>query len=263
MNFKDKVADSLSHYKRTVLKTDRCGMFGEKEYSHILCEDEREKNLSLLPEGSYEIAGNVLKFTKINHAPIKLHRNWYHLNSSQILCLSYFYRFIENLDLLRAFCEHYGFGEPSGAELEWVMPDGTNVDFVIHLKNGGHVFLEIKYTEQDFGGVSFKRRSKTASEVLKIYRQRYDRFYSGVKISETDYLKHYQVVRNISLSHKSTYNTTVFLVPSGNCGICKSLQAGLDAIENKETFRYAVLYWEDIVSGELGDVAVCKKYFEF
>lgn len=263
MDFKSKVMAHLGSYKRDVLGSWQDGCFGGREYSHILCDSEREKNLSLIPNDAYEIEGSVLKFAKIEHAPIKLHTNWHHLNSSQILCVSYFYKFMENSDLLRAFCEHYGLDEPSCAELEYVTGDSTNVDFTIHLKNGGHIFFEVKYTEQCFGGVSLERKSRSRDEVTEIYQKRYEKYYKSVKISEENYLKHYQVVRNISLSPIESSNTTIFLIPRGNESICRSLESGLCSIENRERFRAITIYWEELLTGAFGDTAVLQKYFDF
>ncbi|MBQ2809812.1 MAG: hypothetical protein IJF11_02855 [Clostridia bacterium] len=263
MEFKNKVFEHLENYKRDVLGTTRCGCFRGIEYGHILCDQERLMAFSLIPSDAYKVEGSVLFFTKIKHEPIKLHTNWYHLNSSQILCISYFYRLIENSALLRAFCEKYSFGEPIGAEFEYITEDGTNVDFAIHLKDGGHIFFEIKYTENDFGSASLYRKGLSFDEVLSVYRDRYKKFYSKVKISEDSYLKHYQVVRNVSLSPCDAKSTTVFLIPKCNTGAYNGLWNGLNAIENKDDFRYFVFYWEELLKGDFDALGVFKKYFNF
>ena len=104
-----------------------------------------------LPLSTYQLEGSLLN---LHGCPaIKLHMDWHHMNSSQILCIAYFYSFINNKNKLQKLVTDVLKinSEVSSAEFEYITSDGSNIDFVVHLKNGGTVFFEIKYTEREFG----------------------------------------------------------------------------------------------------------------
>ena len=263
MSFNDDVTRHLSLYKEHSL-----GVFENGIYRHRGKEITRSY---ILPNGYWErnfpadfdffIKDNTLFLGTL--PPISLHRYWYHLNSSQVLCISYFYEFIKDRALLCSLCEYLGVGAPVSACFELVenKNEGTSVDFAIMLENGGRVYFEIKYTEQIFGSASSALGKRDFEQTREYYLGRKSRFYSSVDISDNDYLKHYQVVRNISLCPKSSGNKTVFLIPKANTGVCDSLYSGLGAIRNLDGFNYEVVFWEELLE-KLPSKWVFEKYFD-
>ena len=246
------VREHLTEYKNNVLGVLDCGIYRNKKYGHILPDKFETLNIGL-PKSEYQLEGSLLK---LNDCPaIKLHMDWRHLNSSQILCIAYFYSFINDKEKLQKLVTDVLKidSEVNSAEFEYVTPDGSNIDFVVHLKNGGHVFFEIKYTEREFGSAT----SKTAD-----YMGIKKKFYANVKISDEDYLKNYQLVRNICLSPKGGNNYTVFLVPKDNGSINYHYNHGIPTIANINKFNVQRLYWEDLLE-QLPDNTVFEKYFNY
>ncbi len=263
MGFIDDVANHLSSYKENALGILENGIYKHKgkEISkpYILPRGLEIKNF---PEHlRCSVRENTLFIDTL--PPISLHRYWYHLNSSQVLCISYFYEFTKDRALLCSLCEHLGVGAPASACFELVesKSEGTSVDFAIMLENGGRVYFEIKYTEQVFGSASRVLGKRSCEQTREYYLDRKRRFYSSVDIGDDDYLKHYQVVRNISLSPRGSQSKTVFLIPKASEGICDSLYSGLEAIQNLDNFNYEVIYWEELLE-RFPNEHVFKKYFD-
>ncbi len=117
----------------------------------------------------------------------------------------------------------------------------------------GHIFFEIKYTEREFGSATSK-----SADYTEIKR----RFHGGAEISYADYLKSYQLVRNVCLSPKGGANHTVFLVPKENRSINHHYDNGLSSIANIERFNVQRLFWEDLLE-KIPDGSVFEKYFNY
>ena len=250
--FIKKVRDHLTEYKANVREVKESGTYRNKEYGHILPDKFESLNIGLL-KSEYQIDGSLLK---LNNCPaIKLHMDWRHLNSSQILCIAYFYSFINNKDKLQKLVTDVVKidSKVDCAEFEYITPDGSNIDFVVHLKNGGHVFFEIKYTEREFGSAT----SKTA-DYMRIKKK----FHANVEITDANYLKNYQLVRNICLSPVNGNNHTIFLVPKENGSINDHYDHGIPTIANINNFNVQRLYWEDLLE-QIPDNKVFEKYFDY
>lgn len=252
--FRKKVWSHLDKYKKDVLKVNQNVKIDDHTYKHILPKDEKDKNLGLL-DCSFERNENIL--TLPNHAPIKLHTHWNHLSSSQILCISYFAKFINNAKKLDEILTFLGINEKSEyGEFEVIAgEEKTNVDFTIHLKNGKNVYFEIKYTEPEFGAVS------SSTDESK-YRNYYNDCHKGVQIDWDDYKKHYQIVRNVCLSENGNY--TIFLLPRSNDSINICYEKGIRKINNFDKFKNSVkrIMWEDLLLA-FPNNGVFEKYFDF
>lgn len=250
--FIKNVRSHLENYKNTVLGVRENGHYNGREYGHIIPEKYEKLNLGL-PESEYNIEGSMIKL-KGCHI-IKLHKDWRHMNSSQVLCLAYFYDFINNEKKLQQLIS--GVLKLSAkairGEFEYIVKnDGSNIDFVVYLENGGMVYFEIKYTEPEFG---------VASSVTADYKRIKNDCHSAVEISDEDYRRQYQFVRNVSLSPKGSNNYTVFLLPRANESINIKYDDGIKAIKNISEFNVQRLYWEDLLI-QLPNQSVYQKYFE-
>ena len=90
-NFTQKVREHLELYKVNALGIGEKIFYKGHEYGHILPEKYEKLNLGL-PESEYVLEKSILKLKKCE--PLKLHKDWRHMNSSQVLCIAYFYDFI-------------------------------------------------------------------------------------------------------------------------------------------------------------------------
>lgn len=250
--FIKNVREHLTAYKNNVLGVNESGTYRNKEYGHILPDKFETLNIGL-PKSEYQLDGSLLKLN--DYPVIKLHMDWRHMNSSQILCIAYFYSFINDKKKLQKLVTNVLKinSEVDSAEFEYITQDGSNIDFVVHLKNGGHVFFEIKYTEREFGAATSKKAK---------YNEIKNKFHSAVQISYKAYLKNYQLVRNVSLSPEGGNNHTVFLVPKENGSINDHYDNGLPTIANINKFNVQRLYWEDLLE-QIPDNKVFEKYFDF
>ena len=102
MNFRDQVFAHLSRYKADVLGISEPGIFRhrgrELPKAHILPLAHREKNI---------LERYRARFFASDHARINFHRYFHHLNSSQALCINFFYPLIAE-NALRLFLEYLG-----------------------------------------------------------------------------------------------------------------------------------------------------------
>ncbi len=249
--FIQKARAHLESYKNNVLGVRDNGTYRGKEYGHILPKKFEGLNLGL-PESEYELEGSILKLKGCS--PIKLHKDWHHLNSSQILCIAYFYDFISDRAKLQKLISTVLNinAQAECADFEYVTQDGSNIDFVVKLANGGMVYFEIKYTELEFGAAS----SATAD-----YQEIREKYHSAVEISDIDYRSQYQLVRNISLSPSQSDNYTVFLLPRANASVNEKYEKGINSIVNIKDFHVQRLYWEDLLE-QIPNESVFKKYFD-
>lgn len=253
-DFATAVKERLSEYKRETLNVSENGVWRGREYGHILPKNVGHKNI-MLDENDFRIDGDTLTFTKSGKG-IKLHEGYHHLNSSQILCVNYFYPFLSDINKLTELVRFLGIDEnASGAEFEFTAPDSSNIDFVIFTEGGRRVYMEIKYCESDFGAASSKKAIENGT-----YAAIKEKYHQKAEIDFDGYLKNYQLIRNISLSHKDSGSLTVFLVPRDNESINRKYDEGIAKLRNHDDFNFKRVYWEDLIAS-FGNKEIEKKYF--
>ena len=253
-DFATAVKENLSEYKQETLNVSENGVWRGREYGHILPKNVGHKNI-MLDENDFRIDGDTLTFTKSGKS-IKLHEGYHHLNSSQILCVNYFYPFLSDINKLTELARFLGIDEKaSGAEFEFTAPDSSNIDFVIFTEGGRRVYMEIKYCESDFGAASSKKAIENGT-----YAAIKEKYHQKAEIDFDGYLKNYQLIRNISLSHKDSGSLTVFLVPRDNESINQKYDEGIAKLRNHDDFNFKRVYWEDLIAN-FGNKEIEKKYF--
>ncbi|MBR3818186.1 MAG: hypothetical protein IKJ41_03465 [Clostridia bacterium] len=266
-DFRTQVWTHLGRYKREVLKiTDNVTINGI-DYEHILPKGYEKENLNLIGN-NYQQVDNKLFIPSDTDKPITLHTHWSHLNSSQILCVSYFYPIINNPAelnrIIRFINDKTGMSIPEAAkhgELEYEAADKTSVDFVIYLDKGKKVYFEIKYTEENFGNASKKIKIGDNEAVDNNHYEKFQKkFHSDAHITFLDYKNNYQFVRNICLAQNENY--TVFLVPQKNESINKNYEKAKKRVKNASDFMFDIIYWEELLDTVRND-KVFEKYFNF
>ena len=255
--FQNEAYRFLSDYKHSVFPDAQDGTWHNYSYGHIFIKEDAPKNI-LIPESSgFSVIREQgsYKIVIAGHHPFSLHADWSHLNSSQILCINYFYDFLFDPAKLSKFVKLLGIDmKPISGEFEVDPGDGSSIDFVVHFENGKHLFCEIKYSESDFGP------AKTKEYGEDFYLKRKRDHYSNVKISGIDFFKHYQIVRNLCLA--TSGNHTLFLYPSRNTSVAKDLTEGLESISNNNDFAYHRITWEELLKAIPND-RVQEKYFPY
>jgi hypothetical protein len=216
MDFRKWAYEHLSQYKVDTLGIEGDGIFHyrgrEVPKAHILPIAERDKNI--LEQYSE-------RYFASEHADIKLHQYFHHLNSSQALCINLFYPLIaeNSLDHFMSYLDL-----PEGLSLSPVFEKESDVedaarrtsfDFYVKQESVGNVYVEVKYTEDGFAKAKDdeEHRKKFTETYLPLVKQK--SAFLMPECQECDvFLKHYQVLRN--LVHVSENDYVVLLFPSGN-----------------------------------------------
>ena len=256
MAFRDQACAHLSEYRKNPLGIAEEGVFLHRGTTHlkghILPRGSERQNL-LAPYGD-------LFFTS-EHGATKLHQYFHHLNSSQGLCINLFYPLLKE-DALPLLIRSIGsdmslpvqgiFESPSRLENA---ARRTSFDFHLCNAEGRDIFVEVKYTEDGFGG------AKADAEHLEKFRYTYAPLLANsayLKIDCNDaafFLKNYQILRN--LVHITRQSEVVFLFPRANCKVAEQ------AAHARETFlsesgreRMRIVYLEDLVADL---IAACRE----
>ncbi|MCQ2796531.1 MAG: hypothetical protein MJ213_04475 [Bacilli bacterium] len=254
MNFVEECKKHLECYNKNVLKSTVQGVYRKHKYWHILPDaDEYRKKNFLIPSGDFKFSGNLLYFTKLSgHKPIKLHSYGTHLNSSQVLCINFFYDFIKDKDKLQRLVNYFDIGNPAveSACFEYGLCDDSEIDFCILLKNKKRIYCEIKYTET-FGGVSDEDNPK--------YKIKKNLCYKEAFISFNDYCKDYQFIRNVCAAKKDD-SWAIFIFPKRNEKTLEHYNNCVKHLKNRKDFKQKNLFWEDLIA-VFPNKKVKEKYF--
>ncbi|MCR4562782.1 MAG: hypothetical protein K5694_06245 [Bacilli bacterium] len=268
-NYKKWYGDIKAHladYKINILEIPSNGIYEKngKEYKHILPKVEGERNYI------NDIARNSLK-------PEDRHHDWFHLNSSQTLCVNYFAMLMDeeakNLSLiLSRWINKEIHVNPSTMKFEKVdksLYGDSNFDFYCEDTEGHKYFFEIKYTERGIAKKCQPKHDKSDKNLLKIYDEKYRKMVEkegSILDFDNPFIfmkKHYQAFRNICCANSKEGDYTFFLTMYGNVLTRKELDSCLEYVSNKEFLK--ILYWEDIIkdTGEFfKNNEALREYFE-
>lgn len=253
---------------------------GDRGYPHI-CKKLEDNFLEMKPTMA-NLKGTLFA------QPIKYHRDACSLNSSQVMCINFFWKFFQKEgyeEVLLSALRKCGLDISADTQITNAIveyePDskeGTNFDFYMILSNGQHISMEIKYTEAEFGGIS----RYTSGDPTK-YGKKWETVYSSI-VAQSPYLHNggtckngypclfygctnpgqckesdncgifrffidYQINRNIALASQGSY--VLFLTPKANV----TLNSGREYIESLENSYIRNLYWEDIVEAVLAQAS--------
>lgn len=248
MSFRDLVCSHLSQYRLETLGIREEGAFLHRGVSHpkghILPKGRERLNL-IAPYGE--------SFFASHHASIKLHQYFHHLNSSQALCINLFYPLLEERCqalLLRSLGSQMSQPVTGVFESESTLEDAvrrTSFDFHLRNEDDQQLFVEVKYTEDGFGGAA------ADSEHLDKFRRTYAPLLEGSKylVSECNraefFLGHYQVLRN--LVHIGDSSEVVFLFPRANPKVAEEAEyARRNLLTDFGRERMRIIVLEDLVT---------------
>ncbi len=215
MTFRDVTCEHLAKYKVDELGIEENGLFSFRgkniDMAHIL--PFRYHQLNILEE--YRS-----RFFDSKYGPphIKLHKYFHHLNSSQALCINFFYPLIaeDALGLVAKFlCITSATDLTSCFEKESeveIVSRRTSFDFHIRYSDTQDIFFEVKYTESGFAkernDEEHKRKSKDTYRPLVEGSP----YLAETCRDEQVFLNHYQVLRNfVHVSQTRQFLTMVYL----------------------------------------------------
>ena len=233
------------------------GTWHGKEYKHI-CKNLEDNFI----DGKYPVKCNIKG--DLYEKSIKYHQYASHLNSSQVMCISFFKKFFEKSEyeeILLELLRRTGIGISSDVEIKDAVfeyepnkSERTNFDFYLVLTNSRKISMEIKYTESEFGGISpdDKDPDKYHNKWKNIY-QAMVAVSPYLDCSEEDFYKNYQINRNIVYAKEG--DVVIFLTPEANRLLTPEANGlrGRKYIDSLRNSNICNLYWEKIV-GELLDI---------
>lgn len=258
MKFKDKIYTNLSHYKEQTLNISEMGMYCNNFYSHILPVDDIKLNI---------LSPYRQSFFESEFSNIKLHKYFHHLNSSQAMCINFFYPLIMEKKL-HLILEYIGFNHENinykSVQFEKESKlDGankrrpTNFDFYFETESGKHFYFEIKYTEEGFGVALNDTKHREKYE--DVYKQNLSKVIQQEYCDMEIFFKHYQIIRN--LIHIDDNSYVIFLYPGKNIKVSQSAQfAKSNIIKPEFSCNLINITWEDIVSHIEANPDVNHKY---
>lgn len=191
----------------------------------------------------------------LTNSDIKYHRGAGHMNSSQVMCISFFKKFFEKpeyenilLDVLRGSGIEIATEdqiEAAAFEYEPCSKEKTNFDFFILLHSGEKIFFEIKYTESEFGGISPDKND------LYKYDRKWNDIYKDMisvcpflTVDKDEFYANYQINRNIAYAGAADY--VLFLTPAANHE--NGIEKGRTYIDKLNHSHIKNLYWEEIIA---------------
>lgn len=255
MTYQDLVKKHMASYTTSEINDAvKGGEFRGKNYPHIL--KKQNERLNILPQYREEIFEGVMK-------NIKPHMYFHHLNSSQAMCINFFYPLVKNNLMsvkLGEINPKGNWGDMSVCNFEKLSDDElalkkscpgfgepTNFDFYLETLNGYEVSFEIKYTEAEFG-----KAEKEKGVFCSKYNPKYEAYQSMMKPwiiknrDKTDFLNNYQLMRNL-LFLQDSKRYVVFLIPKDNKKVAKQAEATKDWISDEMRDHVVVLHWEDLL----------------
>ena len=278
--FQDKVKAHMEEYngQNNELVDKKGGAWkGKGSFAHILRDSQNDWMFNLLLP--YREVGSLVQ--DIQKGVIKKHMYAHHLNSSQMMCMNFFYPLMieDRLDIiLKAINSKIKWGKPvalfefnspmevgKAAELnkEKLFGEPTNFDFFITTSNGYRVYFEIKYTEAEFGAPEKKNNSYPQKyyDKFEVYKSLIPScFKDEYKANANYFLDHYQLMRNL-IHLQSSNDFVVYLVPGENPIISEAEE--IKNVLNSLQDNCKVVKWEDIIIVVENEPLLKDYYAEF
>jgi len=204
-------------------------------------------------------------FLKSKLSKINYHKCSHYLNSSQIMCINFFFPFIHE-HILEIILKALGIALNSDERIDYpgvCFEKQSSLDYNKHSKTatsfdlfipicdmiGRHIrdiFFEIKYIENGFG------KKNINSHNIDLFNTVYKNYASAVLQYELcqpeTFLENYQIARNLIHLGLDNGNYVIFVYPKGNAIIGKQGKLAKDSFLRKEYKNYLIVEtWESLV----------------
>lgn len=248
MSYQKKIKDHFEKNKEKWFGKIENGKWRNSEniYPHILPKEKEILNLLPIYRNSLD------KYLDINKRTINKHIYFHHLNSSQAMCLNFFYPLIveKELDIIlkiigldeKVDYQNIHFEKASDVEKNKNYRP-TSFDFYIKTTSGKNVFFEIKYTEQKFGKAKLdelhiNKFNDVYKDNLNVIKEEYH--------NQKFFLDNYQILRNLICIDENSY--VCFIYPNGNKKIKEQAEkAKSEFLKNEVKNKFKHLTWESVV----------------
>ena len=251
MSYQIDIKEHLEKYKfgNSELKEKEKGFWArhQKFYHHILPDTEANRKLNLLPE--YR---NTIWDYKIQK-DVELHQYFHHLNSSQAMCLNFFYPLWKENELITILklikledesieSDSICFEKESNIEEKPFRP--TSFDFYFKTESGKNIYFEIKYTEQKFGTAKPDEEHKLKFEdVYKKHLKALEKEYHN----PNKFFDNYQLLRNLIHLSEDGNSRVIFIYPKGNKKIQEQAKNAKSMVIDSLKDYVISLTWEELL----------------
>ncbi|GIZ51102.1 PGN_0703 family putative restriction endonuclease [Noviherbaspirillum aridicola] len=244
----------LQRYKEEVLGLTESGYWSHQgrqvAHPHIL--PPARGHLNLLPAYRSE----WVAYSRAATPAITHHKYFHHLNSSQAMCFNLFFPFCadEGRHMPRLLT---ALGLPGGtvrATFEKVFDkaESTNFDFFLEYEDGRKVFFELKLSESGFGTASPRQwEEKYRRKLESFYRVPLSRLVDAQWLEPGRFMRHYQILRNVSYLASHAGSTLFFVFPRANDCLARDAAAIRKIAAGSLGHRVRILHLEDLVQGML------------
>ncbi len=261
MSYSKKAKQGLISYKESKYPNVSEGTWKGIPYSHILKVEDSAFNL---------IKDYRDKFFQSRFAGIKKHIYFHHLNSSQAMCINFFFPLIAErtlsliLEYLKIDDEVIDYNSIEFEKTSQIDSKNghrpTNFDFYFKTENEKKFYFGIKYTENGFG------KATNDSEHLKKYEDIYQHHLSVISpkyANSQTFLQRYQIFRNLIHIDENSY--VIFLYPKANLAVAQEVESVFSKNVLKDEYKSHLkpIHWEDILKMLPSDSPLSKYYKEF
>jgi len=225
MNSYKKIINHLTDYKTKNFPDIPDGTYRGKTYGHILSKPYQLENF-------IRTYRNDILSSRL-YSLDKLHIYFHHLNSSQAMCINFFFPLCQEhklevvTDFLGLQNEKVNYDtvcfEKEGKDGEGGRRP-TKFDFYFETLSKKKIFFEIKYTENEFG------KAKNDADHIDKYDNVYSKYLLPINSnyrSREQFFDNYQILRNLIHIDKNSF--VVFLYPSEN----KRINAGAEKAKSE------------------------------
>lgn len=250
------IINHLVDYKTNVLHIE-----GDGEY-----KNNQTWHPHILPGGKEE--DNYMSVAISKKLPKKYrHPNFYHLNSSQTLCVNFFAPLMDNKEYLQKIMKIITGKdiEVEKCELEKkITNEYSRFDFWVSDSSGAQYFFEIKYLEK---GLTKKTSSKKIIDYYnECYKTDIDRneYFINLKGCIDDYMtKYFQTYRVMVKSYDNNY--AIFNTLKSNSSTEKAYYDAYRHLGVETTPRIIHIHWENLLEDiitTIDDVNLRNHYLE-
>jgi hypothetical protein len=248
MKYEEKIKERLVDYKG---KNSEMKNLPDSEYNH-----KGKTYPHILPKICGEL--NLIEtyrndFLKDKLSKISFHRCFHHLNSSQAMCINFFFPLIkekkidfilEELSVKNETINYNSIQFEKESDIDNKAGQRpTNFDFYFETKSGKQFYFEIKYTEDEFGKPSQDKEHK--KKYSNIYNKAAENVIKKEYNKEEFFLNNYQLMRN--LIHIDTNSYVVFVVPQNNKKVyTQATDANEFVVDEYKCNNVKVLTWENL-----------------
>lgn len=257
--FKNQVIAHMGKYLGQNNELD--GKKGADGYPHVL-------NLMQVLQYNFlpQYRAQLVQYVDRNR--IKMHSEAHHLNSSQVMCMNFFFPLMDSklYYILNLINSNEQWENPKGqfekiSDKDNQKRGATNFDFYIETDNGRKVYMEIKYTEDDFGKAKRDKAHREKWEVIYKPLLKTSQLVNEETITEDDFYENYQLLRNISHAQTNS-DYVVFLVPKET--LYERAEKFINKVVKSEALDHVrVISWEEAFDAVKNDPQLADYYAEF